>query len=51
MQRNDVAGAHAADTGKMCSRHWKAMLIGPETIGKEAGWERQALFPLSFPTT
>jgi len=36
-----ILGKCVPDTG---------MLIGPETIGKGIGLEREALFPLSFPT-
>lgn len=43
MQRKDVSGVHTADARKICFRKWKVMLIGPETIGKGFGWEKEAL--------
>lgn len=49
-QRNYASGVRAADNLKICSRHWKAMLISPENIIEGAIWERKALFPLLFPT-
>lgn len=50
VQRNYASGVYAADTGEICFRHWKEMLIEPETTDEgPAGKEKALHFHSFFP--